>query len=821
MCSEQHFIDRDQEINSLMNSIYDQRAKIDIIYARSGVGKTSLVKKLMYRLGEQNTSNVIFVKTLPINTFTTSNEWLYIDLIFDTFLKYFEESSRWSFQYFLSSGKSDIIIKQMYERNLEQAYNITSIKQLLWHSTISFVAQTQNLFQLNPYKVSTDNSLLSRKIKAQYIGYILKSQRIIFIMDNIQNIDGTSLKFLLDWINETKSSNHYFLFQYTITETKGLHELSDLKELFSDTGMFVKCTELSNMSSNYVADIIENQIDGKPTSIRFNIDALQHYEKHSNGNIRELLDFVRRYENEKDEACNKYSSTTCLINALSPEAKSILAILIFSNGEIQEQTLFDIWVKYFDGGAITPLLQELENASIISHGKDSVISVAHGYIIDEWNQNLKLFSGIDRMVYNRLVVIYNHILQNPSDYRDSNFDNYKAWQFLLQMYAKREPNKISMLLKYLEDGLICDVSSKNVWYYINLLIQCTEEEIDKYKSVYYKILNLCYKLDLFQEGMKCLEKMEQVLLLKDNHLLVLYKINYLTGLDRFNEAINLYKWALGFITQADSIWFHLHLCILCSYRSLNQIAECEKIGKRIKMLKKMRERPEYAFYLRLLNIYLPNSAAIKYAKRSAEWFTQHNDNYQAGKSYITYSKLLASVGNYKKAIWYSEIAQSMLAGHEETLYFLYSNLAAYKLLDGEYGEDIWNLLGQAELSASVPYSRLAIIVNKLAWCCENQAFERLDLLINTAKKLLPLEPDQHIHALYYYNMYLIAKMQNNEALSNNYLSKASALQDKCRFIAARISGDGKYRREIRCRLRKPWHVCFLSFWTYDLPLFNG
>lgn len=813
-------VNRDAEIEKLLHTIEKEVAEVDILYSRSGIGKSSLVKKLIFQLSEENIPNVILIKTLSHNVCSASREWLYIDFIFDAFNKHFEASGAWSFQSFLSSGRSDIINKQMYEHRMNRACNISSIKKFFLDSVLSFAAKAQNLYAYNPYKISADNSMRARIIKAQYIEFILLTQRIIFMIDNVQNIDSTSFKFFLDWVNEAKGKKHYFLLQYTVTETTDLTALSELYEQISDTGICVKTIELANMPSNYVADIIENQITDKPTSIRFNLDALQHYETRSNGNLRELLDYVRRYKiiHGETQRHREFNSTVELMLALTPEAKSILAILVFSGGEVPKDVLTTIWNEYFDGGEISPILQELKSSRIIDDKtKPKNIVIDHASIITEWDSHIELFNGIDRMVYNRLELICVRILQDFTEPEDKKIANYEAWQYLLHMYAKREPSKIMNLLEDLEAGLVSNLSAKNVWHYIKLLIQHTESELDKYKAVYYKLLSILYKLELFHEGMECLKKMEQKLPLTKNHLLILYKINFLTGLDQFNEAIALYQWASGFITEDDSIWYHLQLCILCSYRSINDIQQCKKIGKQVKTLKNWREKPEYAYYLRLMNIYLPNSAAIRHAYQSAKWFKLHGDSYQAGKSYITYSKLLASVGSYRKAIKVSQVAQKLLNQKMETSHFLCSNLAAYKLLRGERGIDIWQLLCQAELSASVPYSYLAIIVNKLAWCYENKDFNKIDFITNSAKKLLTMEPDEHIHALYYYNMHLISNIRHDEFMSKYYFKKAYELQDKCRFIAARISGVDKHRREIRCRLKRPWHVCFLSFWTYDLP----
>ncbi len=808
-------VDRDAEVNELIRSITKGNSEVNILFSKTGIGKSSLVKKLMFKLTERDIPHVVLIKTLQINSCVVSSEWLYIDFIFDAFNKYYENACELSFQYFLASGKSKIITKQTQERNINHLFSLSSAKQLLFSPVLSLTMQSHELFEFNPYTISVDNSMFSRVIKSQYIKYVLDNVRVIFIMDNLQNIDSISLKFLLDWLNETKQNNHYFLFEFTVTEKSNQQALAAFREQISDTGIVTKCIEVEKMAPEFVADIIDNQISTKPTNIRFNLDALEHYELYSNGNLRDLLDYVRSYDEKNSNT--KASSTAQLISSVSPEARCIIAILVFCGGEIHHDKLSIIWDDYFDGGDLSQFIEELRIKSIISkESNDKNICIDHSSIIDEWEKNLNIFSGIDRIVYNRLEMICLRILQDNNLYDNGKITYYEAWQYLLQIYTRRSPQKIKYLIERLDDSPICNVSSANIWHCMELFIKHTTNCLLDNKETYYRLLNICYKLALFREGLFCLGKMEEVLPLQENKLLILYKINYLTGLDRFGEAIGLYEWASEFISKSDPVWFHLNLCILCSYRSTNQIEKCKRIGKNL-LANRVYKQPVYGYHLRLTNIYLSNVSALKYAYRSAKLFESFGNRYQAGKSYITYSKLLASVGKYSKAIKYSEIANSLLAERMEVAHFLYSNHAAYKLLQGEKGDDIWQLLCQAELSATAPYSQLAIIINKLAWCYENNAFDRLDLLVNNANRLLAAEPDKHIHALYYYNMYLIFTKKMDIFQSDFYYHKAYSLQNECRFIAARISGAQKNKREIRCRLKKPWHVCFLSFWTYDLP----
>ena len=61
-------VDRETEVNELITTIAKGSGEVDIIFSKTGLGKSSLVKKLMYRLSERNIPNVILVKTLQLNS---------------------------------------------------------------------------------------------------------------------------------------------------------------------------------------------------------------------------------------------------------------------------------------------------------------------------------------------------------------------------------------------------------------------------------------------------------------------------------------------------------------------------------------------------------------------------------------------------------------------------------------------------------------------------------------------------------------------------------------------------------------------------------
>ena len=82
-------------------------------------------------------------------------------------------------------------------------------------------------------------------------------------------------------------------------------------------------------------------------------------------------------------------------------------------------------------------------------------------------------------------------------------------------------------------------------------------------------------------------------------------------------------------------------------------------------------------------------------------------------------------------------------------------------------------------------------------------------LINTATNLTPREPDKHIHALLYYNIYLFYKKVGNEEQERIYYNKAYEVRDWCIPMKEMMEG-GKNQR------KHEWYNCFLEYWTYDL-----
>ena len=106
----------------------------------------------------------------------------------------------------------------------------------------------------------------------------------------------------------------------------------------------------------------------------------------------------------------------------------------------------------------------------------------------------------------------------------------------------------------------------------------------------------------------------------------------------------------------------------------------------------------------------------------------------------------------------------------------------------------------------------------MAWCYENRTFGNIDSLVIEGEKLTLKEPDLHIHALFYYNVYALYQLQNDEVNAAAYYQKVINLKEQSRYIKARFEG-AKTKEEAE-RLKYPWFICYLSFWNHDIYYFE-
>ena len=813
-------VDRDDEIEIITNNLSQiKKSQVYIVYSKTGYGKSTFITKLSKK-GFFSGWNVIKVKTMPKNKEPNIPEGNYLDLIFKRVNEYFKDinENRFMFKNYIISGQNKLLEKMMLNETIDKLDLSLSIDKNLPNILYSLSKRLLSTGTFNYHILEKDNSLIARSIKADYIHYILENKRVLLIIDNIQNIDDMSYKFLLDWINDTKNQKHGFIFEFTISDKHSKEELKFLQRSFSQTGANISNCELEQMKIEYIPEVIDSNLKVHPSDIHFINNTVDYYKEHSYGNLWDIIDYARTYDdNAKD---NKKSSNATLLTLqnLSSDAQYIVSILYLHSGVMNRKLLEHIWLKYFSNKPIEfleKLYFTLINTKTVKFQKsenDDMIMISHASILDAWKSDDSNFNLIDKTTQKRLEDFYNDNYHEKINFVDKQF----AWQMLMRIYAINEPDKITDLIDDFKLNVMKTISRENTWNYLNLLIQNTQNKIPELEKVYFKILQICRLASLYNEGYYCIQLMEEQLDIEKNDNLLLNKLLFLSILDQHDNVIELYKEAINRTDNYSSTWIKLKLMVLCSYIALGNSVECHKIDKELTQIHGFKYKEEYPIYLRLTNIYKIPSKCIYDSKKSVSIFHNLGDFRQEGKSLITYSKLLSSLGKHKKAIEMIIRAKNLLEGSNEGMSCIYNNLAGYLLLSGEHGEEILNYLDIAEIYSVSTYDKLSVVLNKLAWCYENNSFIRLDLLENRALELIKLEPSKFIHCTTYYNLYVVMKKAGFEEKANKYFLCAFNLKEKCSCIKARIDGLKWKSRYLKPRIQKPYHICYLSFWVFDV-----
>lgn len=806
-------VDREVESDEIVKTIeqnWDKKT-VHYIWSETAIGKTSLITKVIEKY-DNSDCDIIRIKTKPCNNDNSDTAWYYLQELFDGITKYFEKMEEengyaLTFDNFLNGYNDDSVNRTRLASSIETLFASDSKKGLF--KNICYVA-LKRFFKLAEYSTEQfkyGTSVESVLVKANYIGYVLKKRKVLLIIDNFQNIDDQSLGCFRDWINDT-DSNTYFILEFT--HSSNSDKFDKQKNFFTESGAKVIKTELEPIDKTYITDIVHRNVKNLSNDIAFNINVVNHYEEVSLGNLRELIDYSVTYEqhndtNESENIDIENGTYQVLHNINDYETLAVLSLIIYHKGKIKRKNAEMI---FFPELNISNAIHELLGLNLIEE-TDDYYELKHASITDQWEKHIVEFEQINTVVYGRAKKYYLGYLESSNI-----FESNDAWTRLLYLYSKVEPFEIKSLLPQLESQIIISISPEDSWDYIKQLYDIIKEEVLKNKELLFRLLKICYKLELYANGYEILCFLEDSGHFPQSKLLKLHKLLYLSALDRHEDVVELFENIKPEIPLTSRIGLNMMLACLSSYRYTGQIAECLKIHKKILNTPVYKTYQEYSIFLRLTNIYLPNKKALKYAKQSVELLDEQNNIYQKGKSQITYAKLLAGLGKNDKALNILKQAEESLKNHAIRGNVLWVDEADILMDQGIYDNRVWDLLQKSEFTAVIPYDKIAIIIVKLAWCYENNEFARANSLIERGQNIIPLEPDHHIHALFYYNAYAVLNKSGETARSQIYYNKAYALKEHSRYIRARI--DGPKTKEEKNRIKHPWYIIYLSFWNHDI-----
>lgn len=810
------YVDREQEINRILSELEQTDISfVKVIYAGTAVGKSSLVSKLL--MNQQMKPFIkIVVHTPPENANQSTNEWSFLNYIFDAFLDYFDKPhiitnknvNKLSFEAYILNNKDKMARREILDAFVNNLQKATNKFHLVSYAILFSIKRLWKIGEFNVYNLLNEDTALTRRLKSRYIEFILSSTRIVLNVDNFQNIDYSSLQSIINWLNSSKSKRHFFIFEYTTPEDNDTMKLLSLVEQLEKSGVNVSSQRISRMPESYVVDIISKKVPNLPTDFNFNVDLLNYYTQDPSGNLRKLIDFSLKYN--KVNLKQHDNPTELNLNALSECAKYIIAVLFLNNGITSVDFLESLFTMRPEMSSRMPIsLLELEQSMLTERHGDKII-ISHASILDAWNES-DSSKSYNAIVYKDMesLLLYN---LDTSALESMHYNN-AAWLKLLHIYFIFEPQKIYTMFSKLEQGLIDYISADNAWMYLSTFVNCTRENVAPYKELYINIVNICFESELYEEGFECLN-----LLLgekgcsHDVYLLELYAM-FLSALDKHEDNIEFCTHQLKTLNLTERSYLNFSMILLTSYRSLNLIEKCTEVFSCLIKKSVYRKYIEYGYLLRTTDMYLPKQRCAFYVYRSYKFFIKR-DKFQAGKSLITLSYVLANLGHTYWAYRAIVKAEKLLKGKRVGAHMFLVNKAAICMLRGKHGADVFEMLDQAEISAKVSFDKLAIYINKLIWCYENNSFERKDLIINNIIRYADIEPDKHIVAIAHYNLSVFYKLINDLEAADAHYNLAYELKENCVPLKNRINKTSARDTSFMCS--KPWHVCFLAYWTYDV-----
>lgn len=807
----EELVDRIEEFNALSSEIlYTTTSRGTIICAGTGVGKTALSNKIVRSL-DDTYQLVINIKTDPENSSTNYKEGRFLSNIFAKTIDSINHSSslkKYTFSYFISHSKNKSLKKTRKERLLEDIFCANSKIMICKIGIYYIFRRLFKLGEFNSESLIKEDRSSSIRIMNYYLRYLFSNLRIFLKIDNIQNVDETSLTYILTWMNDFKDKGHYFLYEYTLDNHNTFQKAIKLTEKFKESGVSINLRKLEFLEETDALNALKIATPYKTYTPADETAIKYYYNNIGSGNIRKLID----YDCDNSHNCSTlYDPTYEKLRVLEKEELYIIAVIILCNGNVS--------TTFYDGifqndPLVSNKIKTLENLcskeTRILELSNANIKIEHASIIDSWNKHEIDFMEYSLLAYSRL----QFFLQKEIESKESFYiSKQKATILLLQLYKKYDFELIINLLEEIEILSIEELSVNNVWEILKIIVDSTKEKANLYIELYIKIIQICYKCELYENGLDCIKILESNSKIEFPSFYI-YKCLFLSALDKHNDSIIV---ACSMLTTWESdfrVKLNAKIIMLNNFRSLNNKAQCYSIGKEIEGTNKYKEYPEYGYFLRLSCLYLDRKESIEKVKCSIDFFNETNEVIQEGKSLITYSNHLALAGKLKEAKRALVKAEKKLKNSKFGRHMLLVNKSAILLLDNDFSDEVWDILEQAEFSAVVPFDKLAILNNKLIWCIENKAFIKADLIVNQIKRLFSFEPDKHLHSFMNYNLYLLYSELHVISEAEKYYKKAYELKEHCNTLYLRMTETQDEDRQFL--LSKRWHVCFLEYWTFDV-----
>lgn len=506
------FVDRIDIKKELYRKIRSRHnALIVLLYSETGVGKTALAHQLM-RFLELVELDVLFASILmnPVNCANSVNNNDYAVAVFQKLYKLFSKKNhdaglisdklynKFNFGKYVAGAKSPQIKKHLLEFVDEKFIKTAQIKGDIFRDALDVLFK--RIFKIGIFNEDNIIEELEKNIIVanDYIEYILKETKVFLHIDNIQNIDAFSRKYLLDWICSSEDQKNVFILEYTISSDNDL-DLAHLIDFLSLSKAEIIKVGLSRLKVTDAVKIAISQLPEKSNDEDFINNVKAHYAGESNGNIFELEKYILTYDiYPKDFNSNALRQGLIL---LDKNKKFVISIIILHSGRILVRTLKAILKQ----SSLLLLEDEIDaliaDTEYIKKDEESY-TLTHASIIDTWK-------GCDSLkreatyfaAYDCCIKYYSNILKNRTFFSIS---RSRCISLLLDLYAV-DSQALVGLIDEIDEVSIGVLSPQEIWKKISIIYKSIIPFAERFENEIYHLISICLHCELFEKAQYCLE----------------------------------------------------------------------------------------------------------------------------------------------------------------------------------------------------------------------------------------------------------------------------------------------------------------------------
>jgi len=806
------FVNRVKERGQLKSILQrkDSINKVIFVYGKSGIGKTALVNNVLRQIGNEH---IYDVKVNHSSEY--ADGYFYRELAKSISTKNANDLNLTSF---VTELRSKVVNEKAISKGIDSLR--ASIVDIVPGVAIKLINAlfdaSSEILSFDENKILNSYNIGAFSLINEYVQYIFNDESYKIVhFENIQDIDYTSLKALVELVKQT--NNATFIFEYT-SNLNGQYSLAELIDNIVIANTKVITMSIGPLSHNDIVKIIE-QFPNAQKSI---ITGSQMIDPE---NLRSLIDYLYliMYNPCSIEGTQQYDFTKVVLNHLSTNERFVLSI-IFNHIEPVPQSIFDEAALLYHNHTICwkdlikSSLQSLIDKELVYEDSQRGFVITHDYISTSIrNSN----------TWNHLHLIAQQFWYNYYSNSKQLSSVSKSTSLCKQLFYAACLKKFAIVLHLLDD----------LYYETTKMISPDNllETITHLKESLPKNCSVLDKIDMWLITLHCsLNNYQQAydIIRASNcngQKYTLMKIIVLEEIGQKEDALTICEDEIK-NTQDKSCGYYIALrstrimlnYVLGNYnKAVSEYQDCLSNNSYTNQF-------EYGYILRNAELVYSDCCYEKSLPpiwKSVIHFKDRGATKMEAYSRLTFGVQSALAGRLKKAEKQFEIAQRLLRDDVTERHSIFNNIAVVRMFQSLYDDETKWALQQALLTVKEGlFDYTAIYVNLLAlldWRNED------DAALQIIPKLLgAIETRTYynieIVASAYYNIAQLYKKLGNHDLCSKYTRETiNYISDDNLLWKYRLYGNPlprNHNNRIDASVNRA--LSFISNWHIDFDLKN-